>query len=281
MRPRFVFGILVVFVPGWSVPQEIKGGRMDPGQVVENVKQKNWGVVAKPGLVRTDAGPALLRLLDDKDSQVRQLVVTCLDAVGGSAAREGLIKALRDRTETVRAAAARFLRPHFNAADLPTIVNVLDNSPDEYVREQLALLLGESGDTSMIPILSARLRGESNVHARNAASLAMARLGDPGGRMELIQRLSQDDPAERVRALRDLPYLNDRRLLAYTVPLIDDTRPGLNMGRLHAPYFIRVCDVAINVASQMLGARFAWAEPTKRHSPQEINEARVVLSAIQ
>jgi len=39
--------------------------------------------------------------------------------------------------------------------------------------------------------------------------------------------------------------------------------------------------VAVNIANPMLGGRFPWAEPVKRYSPQELNEAKSVLSAIR
>jgi len=254
---------------------------MSPAQVVDSVKHKNWGVVAKPGTVGPDAGPALLPLLDDKDSQVRQLAITCLNAAGGPAARQGLLKGLSDPTETVRAAAARFLRAHSDPADLPAITHVMTTSADEYVREQLALLLGESGDASKISTLYFRMSNEKDEHARHADSLAMARLGDPGSRAQLTQRLTQDQPEERVAALRDLPYVNDTALLKQAIPLLEDTRPGLNVGPSHGPYFIRVCDVVVNIANQMLGNRFGWVQPVKRYSPQELNEVRSALAAIR
>jgi HEAT repeat protein len=238
-------------------------------------------VVAKPGIVGPDAGPALLQLLTDKDSQVRQLAVACLNAAGGPAASQGLLHELRDPTETVRAAAARFLRGHYNPTDLPAIANTMNTSPDEYIREQLALLLGESGDASKIALLTTRLQSEKDEHARRADSLAAARLGDPASRSQLVRRLEHDDPAERVAALRDLPYVNDVRLLQHAAPLLDDIRPGLNVGPSHGPYFIRVCDVAVNIANQMLGGRFGWAAAIKRYSPQELNEAKSVLFAIR
>jgi hypothetical protein len=157
---------------------------------------------------------------------------------------------------------------------------MMGTSPDEYVREQLALLLGESGDVSKIQLLATRMRSEKDAHVRHAESLAMARLGDADNRSHLIQRLTHTDPAECVEALRDLPYVNDISLLKHVVPLLDDTRLGLNVGPSHGPYFIRVCDVAVNISNQMLGGRFGWVEPVKRYSPQELNEAKSVLSAI-
>jgi HEAT repeat protein len=254
---------------------------MTPAQVVDAVKQKQWSAFAQLGNVGPDAGPALLPLLDDNDSQVRQLAVTVLNQAGGPAAREGLLKELTDRTETVRAAAARFLRRHFTPADLPVVTNTMNTSRDEYIREQLALLLGESGDVSKIPVLRTRVQIEKDTHARLADSLAMARLGDAVAQAELKQRLTLRETKERVAALRDVPYVNRIGLLKDAVPLLDDTRPGLNVGPSHGPYYIRVCDVVVNIANQMLGGRFRWVEPRKRYSPEELNEVRRVLSTIR
>jgi HEAT repeat protein len=277
---RFVTLVLFLLAT-FSPAQQKEGNRMSPAQVVDNVKHKNWGMVEQPGNVGPDAGPALLPLLDDPDSQVRQLTVTCLNEAGGPAARQGLLKELKDRTETVRAAAARFLRAHYAPPDLPAIVDTMNTSPDEYVREQMALLLGESGDPSKIPALAAHIPAEKDEHARRAASLAMARLGDPSAKSQLVARLQRDDPKERVAALRDLPYVNDISLLKHVIPLLDDTRPGLNVGPSHGPYWIHVCDVAVNIANQMLGGRFRFVERVKRYSPEEINEVKRVLSTIQ
>jgi hypothetical protein len=261
-------------------PRSDQGGKMTPSEIVERVKRKDRDVMAQPGSIGADAGPALLPLLDNPDPQVRVLTVECLNVAGGAAARHGLLKALHDPIETVRGAAARYLSAHYDKQDLPVIQRELGRSPDEFVREQLALLLGMSGDAANIPVLLGRARAEKDENARHAASLALARLGESEHRTLLIDRLKRDDPEERTRALRDLPYVNDRSLLKHVVPLLDDTRPGLNVGPSHGPYFIRVCDVAVNVANDMLGKPFPWVEPVKRYSAPELSEAKRVISAI-
>ncbi len=258
-----------------------QGGKMSSSQVVERVRQKDWGVVEQPAIVGADAGVALLPLLEDPDPQVRALTVACLNAAGGPAARQGLIKALHDRIETVRAAAARYLHAHYAKEDIPVIQRELTSSHDEYVREQLALLLGKTGDESNVKLLLARIPVEKDEHARHAASLALARLGETANRQQLIERLQRDDPRERVNALKDLPYVNDRSLLAHVVLLLDDTRPGLNVGPSHGRYFIRVCDVAVNIANEMLGQPFLWVEPVKRYSPQELSQAKSLIGAVR
>jgi len=252
---------------------------MTPSQVAEHVKQKDWNIVERPGIVGADAGPELVPLLNDPDPQVRQLAVTCLDQAGGASAKEGLLKALHDRTDTVRAAAARFLKNHFGAADVPALERELSHSRDEFVREQIALLLGKvSADA---PFLQSTMATEPDEHARHAMSLALARLGDPGQRHELLQRLQQDQPAGRVSALRDLPYVNDRTLLPHLVPLLDDMRPGLNVGPSHGPFMLRVCDVTVNVANEMLGGLFPWVQPVKHYSAAELQQVKAVLAGMR
>src|SRR5207302_2481948 len=105
--------------------------------------------------------------------------VTCLHAAGGPSAREGLLKALRDPIETVRGAAAAFLRGHFLPDDIPAIERELSASPDDNVRQQLGILLGIGGGPAVVPFLLKRLDLERDQQARRAASLALARLGEP------------------------------------------------------------------------------------------------------
>lgn len=275
-----VIGALLVGPPG---PREGRGQgeRMTPVEVMARVKQKDWRVVERPGIVGADAGPALLPLLDDPDPEVRQLTVTVLNEVGGDAARQGLLKAVRDRTETVSGLAARFLRTRYAREDLPAIEAVLETSRDDYVREQICLLLGETGDAAKIPLLQARQSKEKDENARHAALLARARLGDAAAGQELAARLLGQDVQRRVDTLKDLPYVADRRLLKRALPLLDDAREALSMGRSHGPrYVLRVCDVTVNVANEMLGGVFPWAQPIKRYSPEEIAQAKAALNAL-
>jgi HEAT repeat protein len=253
---------------------------MDPSQIVELVKQKKRVPLQQPGAVRADAAPALMPLLNDPDPQVRELAVLCLDRAGGAAAAQGLLKALDDRIETISAAAVRGLANHYTAAEIPAIRVQMGRNPNEYVREHLALLLGKTGDASNTPILGARRPVEKDEHAAHAIGLAMARLGDPASKHELSAHLQSGNVAQRVAALQDLPYVNDRSLLAGASPLLDDQRPGLNIGTSHGPYFMRVCDVVVMVAGEMLGRAFSFETGRRLYTPEELAEARRVLATL-
>ena len=254
---------------------------MTSTDLVEHVKRKDWDLLTRLGSVDKNAGPVLVTLLDDPDSQVRELTLACLNAIGGPEALEGFFKELHDRVDTVRAAAVRYLAAHYRTTDIPSIEKELQRSPDPYVREQLALALGRTDRGTEIPVLQLSFaRERDDEHAKHALSLALARLGDSTQLHAVVFRLRQDDVKERVAALKDLPYVNNRGLLKSVIPLLDDTRPGLNVGPSYRAFYIRVCDVAVNVVNEMLGQRLNWVEPRKRYSPEELAQVRTILASI-
>jgi HEAT repeat protein len=220
--------------------------------------------------------------LNDPDTQVRELTVHALEMAGGPAAAQALLKALDDRIETVSAAAARGLAKHFGANEVAAMRVQMGRNPNEYVRERLALALGTTGDRSNLPSLASRKPVEKDADAQHAISLAMARLGDTDSKDALRRRLvKSDNVADRVGALRDLPYVKDRALLAEAAPLLGDVRPGLNVGPSHGPYFIRVCDVLVMVMGEMLGNVLGFEISERRYTPEELEKAKQVLSQVR
>ncbi len=254
---------------------------MSPQQVVASVQQKQWSIVEAPSGIGPDAGPALLPLLNDKDAEIRELTVWSLDIAGGKSGKDGLFRALQDRTATVRAAAARFLHHHATAADLPLIEKELATNKDEYVREQMALVAGKIGGPQDIPAVGGPKGREKDEHTRHAIDLALARLGDLGSREAYLQALLNDDPLTRSSLIADLPYIHDPKLAPRVAPLLDDVRPGKNVGPSHGPYFIRVCDVTINALDELLVHPFPFTvDPGRRYTPAEITQAKAVLSRL-
>ncbi len=258
-----------------------KARRMAPQQVADHVKKKDWSVVDNPGVIGSEAGPALLPLLNDPDPQVRELAVYSLNAAGGNAAREGLFKALHDRTDTVRSAACRFLDQRFTPEDVPALEKELSTNPDEYVRERVALMLGKAGKPAASTALTQQFAVERDEHAKRAQSLALARLGNALGRETVVARLKAEDPGQLAEALDDLVYVNDPKLLPETLPLLNDTRPAKNVGPSHGPFLIRVCDVAVNTIDAVLNHPFSFAVyQTRRYSQPELDSAKAVVSRL-
>ncbi len=248
---------------------------MDANELVQRIRRKDWNVVEPPNRIPPNAAPAIAPLLTDQDQDVRELAVAAIDKTTGPEAKQGLFKALADRNEVVRGAAARNLEHHCNAGDVDALVAQFRVHKDEYVREQLALLLGKLGQSSAMRPLQEGFKKEEWPHAKQAISLALVRLGDPNHRQAYIARLAQPDPKERVAALQDLLYIQDKTLAKQVKPLLDDERDGKNVGPSHGPYWIRVCDVAINVLDTVLGHPFRFqVRGVKRYSEQELSDAK-------
>jgi len=271
--------LAMLVVGGWAVSQaQRKKERMTAAEVVEHVKRKDWDIVEEPGHFGPEVVAALAPLLKDRDKQVRELTVHCIGMAGGAGANQALLQALNDPIETVSAAAVRELAKHYAAADIPAMRKQMVGNSNEYVREQLALILGKTDDKSHVPVLEARQHEEPSEEARHAIVLALARLGEEASRAQIRERLLQlTDARLRVRALQDLPYVNDRGLLRDALPLLDDERLGLNVGPSHGPYWIRVCDVVVIVMDEMLQHPFSFPVGRRKYQVEELNEAKRVL----
>lgn len=255
---------------------------MTPEQVVDRVLRKDWTVVEQPGNIGPNAAGPLQALLREADTEVRELAVSALGQAGGADGRRGLITALDDRSEMVRAAACRQLQRNHDAADLPALTKALRDNPDEYVREQAGLIIGRIGSTNGVAPLLSQLQTEADPHARQALSLALARLNEPANRSAYLQRLRHPEAKERALAVRDLPYVNDRKLLPQVLPLLEDLRPALNVGPSHGPYLIRVCDVTVNVLDEFLDHPFQFKiQPARHYTEQELASAKTILAGFK
>lgn len=256
---------------------------MTPSKLVERVKAKDWELVEEDaGRIGPEAAPELVGLLDDEDEEVRELAVHCLNAAGGDEARKGLRKALRDSADDVRSAAARFVRAQSRAEDVPDLASELVSNEDEFVREQIALALGALGGPEARRALMARLKDEQDADTRHGISLALARLKNPEHRQAFLERLGAESPGARAKALRDYVYVQDRSLMPEIAPLLDDTREAVDVGPSHGPFWIRVCDVAIQSLDTVLDHPFSFpVDPARHFTPQERNEAKAVIAKVK
>jgi len=252
---------------------------MTPQQLVARITAKDWTIV--DGAATFDAGTAsaVAALLERPDPQLRELTVHVLDATDGADARRALLKALNDPDNVVRAAAARFVGRRRVAEDLPAVLQQIQQNPDEYVREQLALAVGKTGAREAIPVLEESLTRERDVHARHAMTLALARLGAPQSRTAVLARLRVQDPKERVAALQDVLYLDDRTLAAEVLPLLDDLRDAKNVAPSHGRLMIRVCDAAVNTLDVLLGHPFPFpVSGVQRYTPEQLAQAKSIVA---
>jgi len=279
--PKNAQGISNIFV-ATRLKEKKRGIDMMTAPIIESIKRKDWKIIDQKGLFKPEIGPHLLPLLEEGDPEVRELTLHCLNASGGKAARQGFLKALNDSNDMVRAAACRFLHNNYSHEDLPLLLKEVTDNADEYVRENVALLLGKIGDPRAIEILQKQYAKEVDAQAKHGMFLALVRLKDSASRQNYVAMLQNTELKQRVQALKDLVYIGDQTLVPYILPLLDDLRNALNVAPGGYTYFIRVCDVAINAIDELLNHPFPFkVDQIKQYSPEELSQAKLIASKIK
>jgi len=251
---------------------------MPANDLTERILQKDWSILGPPPPTSLSAGRDAAEqvgsLAKHPDREVRELALNVLGALGGPVAHAVFLAALNDSDEIVRARACNLLHAHRDPADRPVLEKELKENPDEYVREHAALILGEMGDLAAVPALRDRKKIELDEHARWGMTLALARLKDHDAVAAVEQALHQEQASKRAEALEDFRYVGDPRLVRGVVLLLADERDAVNVGGSHAPWYIRVCDVAVNALDAVLNHPFSFkVERGQRYTSQELKDA--------
>ena len=145
------------------------------------------------------AVPALLDVLQrSKTDSQRYWAVRILGGSTESETVDPLIVALQDRSEKVRAEAARSLGRLKERAAIHPLTDTLLRDPLASVREEAARALGEIGDEQALEALKQAL-GELPYEIRAGALTAMEKMGD-GAIPLFLQALDEDDERTRSQA---------------------------------------------------------------------------------
>jgi len=230
--------------------------------------------------IGSDALPTLIDLLDNDDSDIRALAVSCLSVIYDDQVPEMLIKAIGDSDDEVYIGALPILRARqLNSSHLPALVEHL-NHPDPDIREEIPLLLGKLDDQEAILPLGRQLDDEENKSVIKSIKLALARLGNEKCKNEFVSYLADDEPDDRLRAIEDLEYINDKQLAKNLLPLLDDQSDAYEIGDPDDPEYSRICDAAIYLVSDWYGQPFGFeVYDEKIYSDEEIEEARKFLES--
>ncbi|MDP9406894.1 MAG: HEAT repeat domain-containing protein, partial [Actinomycetota bacterium] len=159
------------------------------------------------GATRALSGvPALVRLLDDRDPEVRSVAVRALGSVGDPAAAPHLLSALvGDRAVPPRLVAVALVRLCPGPEDV-LVGALLDSS--EVVRAMAAEVLGLAGAVTAQAGLVQAVTRDPAIEVRVRAARALGRLGVPSALAVLIDALDPEAPtALRVSAAAALGQL--------------------------------------------------------------------------
>jgi hypothetical protein len=240
--------------------------------ISELLASANWAAVEEVRRQGNAALPIIRSFVKDENYRTRQIAVACAGEIEGQVS-DILARGLTDPNVNVRITAANGFarRPYPEALD--TLIEQVDKSPDDSVRETLVLALGLLPDERTLTVLKRLLvSGGSLVRS---ARLALARLGDPEARASLLADLSSPLPRARYDVLKDLIYVRDAELMGYAERLLDDREPAVRVGVVKAPRYRRVCDQAVDtlVAVLKVAVSFEVSEE-KIYSHSELTEMK-------
>ena len=177
------------------------------------------------------AGPLMLELLSNRDESAK-VRVAAAQGLGQLSQQpdgvaDGLIEALGDQSEEVRAAASATLEPMADEALVPVLLDHLQELDSDKAVD-LVRLLERLGDERAVDVLIGHSRSE-HVALRGAAVEALGRLGDPRAVEVLAQSLDVVD--ERLRkkvesALVDITHPSATQVL---IERLDDPRRDVRL----------------------------------------------------
>ncbi|MGA1791399.1 MAG: HEAT repeat domain-containing protein [bacterium] len=172
-----------------------------------------------------DAVPYLLRLLKDRDDEVRMFSATILGEVQDPAAVDALIEVLKDPDENLRHACAESLGKIGDARAVDTLIECLDQ--DFWIQYPAIIALGNIGDLSATEHLIKLLDDEM---LREAVIEALGKIGDTSVIPVLAETLSSNDPSIRNNTIASL--VNIQRMVKSDETCLPSIRKALDNDEL-------------------------------------------------
>lgn len=249
--------------------------------LAQQIAAKDFGALDTTRLMGQQAIPSVEQAMKNKDGEVRELAVMCLNEIPGGAPARLLVRALDDPYVAIPLRASAYLLEHHSPDILPDLFRHLDDHADESVRARVALAIGAIGDESAVPELRRRVEQPLPPAIARNVRLALARLRQEPFLTDYLAELRAEDWKARLQALRDFEYLNRPDLVRRLAPLLDDPTPVGNVGAPPAKEIVRICDIAVVVIAKVAkpGLRFE-ARHQRIFNDREIQEVRAALARL-
>lgn len=235
-----------------------KEEHMNASELETMVRAKNMDAPFLARKVGPPGIPILTTCLSDPDPEVRLVAVNSLDAVDDPATIQALVSVLDDEYMPVRTRAVNTLWVRHNTAILPYLYESVKSNPYVMTRSRIPLIIGLIGQQSSLSILEEALEEESNEATMENIVLAMARIGDKDQQDVFVRRLDAQNVKERLKAIKDIVYINDREIGKLLAPLLSDKRSAYKVGKSANRQDARICDAVVNAASEIYGDPFSF-----------------------
>ncbi len=236
------------------------------------LQQKSWEAVNEAKRLNENALPLIKKYGRDEDYQKRQIAVACAGVIEDDGVVPVLAAELDDDNVNVRLEAAKAINKNPKPGVTDAVLEKLQNSQENVLKEILALAAGKLPGEKTIEVLKKVQKSEEGQVSINA-QMALAKLGNSEAKEAIVKELS--DPLARTRydALEKLIYIEDSALATYARRLLHDKADAVMIGVIRRPKYRRVCDQAVDTIIFLLNLSVTFrVDKGKIYDDREIQE---------
>ncbi|WP_295618357.1 HEAT repeat domain-containing protein, partial [Chamaesiphon sp. GL140_3_metabinner_50] len=197
-----------------------------------------WATVE--ALAQIGSIPALLIASKSRSALIRRRVVDKLGDLDAKSAIPNLIELFQDPSSRVRSKAVKALRKigyrcsfkEVLTTTIPALIPMLED-PNDWVRTQVAVILGDFQTIAVVPILITMLT-DKNERVRNRSADALGKMGDRSVIPLLIELLL--DPIDKVRrsAIEALMHLKATEAIPNLILMLSDRHQNVRRNAAYA-----------------------------------------------
>ncbi|MCB9845609.1 MAG: hypothetical protein H6811_06455 [Phycisphaeraceae bacterium] len=244
------------------------------------MRAHDWSAVQLAQGMGPSAVSQVRPFLTSGDEVQRLLAVDCVAAAGGKDAPDILLQMAADPYEQVRGNASVALNRLPPVGRSARIGEVYDGTRrDDFVRRQLAMVLGRVEDKDAGRVLTARLESPDiaveSIEVVDALVAALARRGDAPSRTRFALHLSEAR-GKRIASLVDLSkYIDQPWLIRAWGPVLANRDIALVLATHEITVERRACDLAVDEIARLSQRQFTFPiAPYGQYRPEQIAEVR-------
>ena len=232
----------------------------------------------------SEAVSLMIKLSEDARGATRSIAIGCLDDIKNNPeVTRIMMKSFNDPVQDIRQTAASYFYFYGKPENVPQLIPNLNN-PDDIIRGEVALTLGNLKDPQALPALKERFKKEPALSVQKDIMLARAKLGDKEMKEKIVKQLSVNDSQIRFHTLEDLKYVDDKALAWYFLPALDDkgnTYMISDLGREPVKHMF-VCDLASDMVAAWYPGAFSFqANEHRNFSKAEIEQVKKFVSSLK
>jgi hypothetical protein len=278
----FLLGLnIAVHQPAAPQPTHQRAPLMTPEQLTAEIQSGTSDAVATATKMGPAALPTLQKLANDPDPDVRLMVITCFDAVGGDAAVKAGVDALLDTDPQVASRATVLLHNHPPKGYAAQLQGAFGASKETYVRTEIPKIVGRIGGEPEIKVWTTILPTVKEHEVRDGVMMGLARMGHQPSRDWFKTQLAAADGPPAREWLEAAEYMADAWVVPTLAQLLNRRTTVYTASADFQPINVRVCDLSAYLILKLTKAKVEFPVTQRRYNDVELDEARKAAAAVK